>query len=49
MTESIIQIAKMYGFNSLSVFTKTFKNKTGITPGVFFKRLLEDEWKNLPR
>ncbi|AEM72116.1 transcriptional regulator, AraC family [Allomuricauda ruestringensis DSM 13258] len=44
-TKSMIQIAEMYGFNSLSVFTKTFKNKTGVTPGVFFKRILEDEWE----
>lgn len=44
-TKSMIQIAEMYGFNSLSVFTKSFKNKTGVTPGVFFKRILEDEWR----
>ncbi len=44
-TKSMIQIAEMYGFNSLNVFTKSFKNKTGVTPGVFFKRILEDEWK----
>nr|WP_292962910.1 MULTISPECIES: helix-turn-helix transcriptional regulator [unclassified Allomuricauda] len=44
-TKSMIQIAEMYGFNSISVFTKSFKNKTGVTPGVFFKRILEDEWR----
>ncbi|MCA0959653.1 helix-turn-helix domain-containing protein [Muricauda ruestringensis] len=44
-TKSMIQIAEMYGFNSLNVFTKSFKNKTGLTPGVFFKRILEDEWR----
>ncbi|MBO0340901.1 helix-turn-helix domain-containing protein [Flagellimonas profundi] len=44
-TKSMIQIAEMYGFNSLSVFTKSFKNKTGVTPGVFFKQILEDEWR----
>ncbi|GLU45104.1 AraC family transcriptional regulator [Allomuricauda sp. NBRC 101325] len=42
-TKSMIQIAEMYGFNSLSVFTKSFKSKTGITPGVFFKKLIERE------
>lgn len=44
-TKSMIQLAEMFGFNSLNVFTKSFKNKTGVTPGVFFKRILEDEWK----
>ncbi len=43
-TKSMIQIAEMYGFNSLSVFTASFKHKTAITPGKFFKQLLEDEW-----
>lgn len=41
-TKSMIQIAEMYGFNSLSVFTKSFKNKAGVTPGVFFKKILVD-------
>ncbi len=45
-TKSTIQIAEMYGFNSLSVFTKSFKSKTGITPGVFFKNLIEREFRN---
>jgi|GEM_PF-1654624 len=44
-TKSMIQIAEMYGFNSISVFTKCFKDKTGVTPGVFFKRILDDQWK----
>ncbi|MBR9855821.1 MAG: helix-turn-helix transcriptional regulator [Algicola sp.] len=44
-TKSMIQIAEMYGFNSLGIFTKSFKNKTGLTPGVFFKKILDDQWK----
>jgi len=44
-TKSMIQIAEMYGFNSLSVFTKSFKNKTGMTPGAFFKKVIEQEFR----
>ena len=44
-SKSMIHIAEMYGFNSIGVFSKAFKDKIGATPGVFFKRILEDEWK----
>ncbi len=40
-TKSMIQIAEMYGFNSVGVFSTAFKNKIRVTPGVFFKRVLE--------
>ncbi|WP_318344887.1 helix-turn-helix domain-containing protein [Flagellimonas baculiformis] len=42
-TKSMIQIAEMYGFNSVGVFSTAFKNKIGVTPGVFFKQLLQLE------
>lgn len=38
-SKSMIQIAEMYGFNSTGVFTQAFKEKIGVTPGVFFKRI----------
>lgn len=38
-SKSMIQIAEMYGFNSTNVFTQAFKEKIGVTPGVFFKRI----------
>lgn len=44
-TKSMIQIAEMYGFNSLTVFTKAFKNKTGTTPGIFFRKMIEQEFR----
>ncbi|WP_165819392.1 helix-turn-helix domain-containing protein [Flagellimonas aquimarina] len=37
--KSMIQIAELYGFNSLAVFNKVFKAKIGVTPGVFLKQL----------
>lgn len=42
-TKSMIQIAEGYGFNSVGVFSKAFKDKIGLTPGVFFKRIIELE------
>ncbi len=39
--KSMIQIAERYGFNSVGVFSKAFKDKIGVTPGVFFKNILE--------
>jgi len=46
-TKSMIQIAEMYGFNSISVFTKSFKNKTGLTPGFFLNGLWRMNGGNL--
>ncbi|MEM9076219.1 MAG: helix-turn-helix domain-containing protein [Bacteroidota bacterium] len=39
--KSMIQLAELFGFNSLSVFNKAFKGKLGITPGIFLKSLLK--------
>lgn len=38
-SKSMIQIAEMFGFNSTNVFYRAFKEKFGVTPGVFFKRI----------
>lgn len=38
-TKSLVQWAEQFGFNSLDVFVRAFKSKTGITPAVFFRRL----------
>ena len=38
-THSLIQIAEQFGFNSIDVFVRAFKAKTGITPATFFKQL----------
>lgn len=45
-TKSMIQIAEMYGFNSLGVFSEAFKSKLGVTPGKFIKQVLEEDLKN---
>ncbi|MGB5663637.1 helix-turn-helix domain-containing protein [Eudoraea sp.] len=37
--KSTIQIAEYFGFNSLDVFVRTLKNKTGVTPATFFKQI----------
>lgn len=42
---SISQIASLVGFDSTSYFTKIFKQKYGITPKEFKKRLTNDESK----
>ena len=39
-SKSMIQIAELYGFNSTNVFSQAFKEKIGVTPGVYFKRIL---------
>ncbi|MEM9076221.1 MAG: helix-turn-helix domain-containing protein [Bacteroidota bacterium] len=39
--KSMIQLAELFGFNSLSVFNKAFKSKIGVTPGVFLKQLFK--------
>ena len=44
-SKSMIQIAEMYGFKSTSVFSQAFKEKIGVTPGVFFKKILEENQK----
>lgn len=36
---STIQIAEMFGFNSLDVFTRAIKTKIGLTPALFFKEI----------
>ncbi len=38
-TKSIIQIAELYGFNSLAVFSKALKAKIGVAPGAFIKQV----------
>lgn len=38
-THSTIQIAEMFGFNSLDVFTRAIKTKIGLTPALFFKKI----------
>jgi len=38
-THSTIQIAEMFGFNSLDVFTRAIKSKIGLTPALFFKKI----------
>lgn len=37
--KSIINIAEYFGFNSLDVFNRAFKNKIGITPAIFLKAI----------
>ncbi len=39
--KSTVQIAEHFGFNSIDVFKRAFKQKTGVTPSVFFKRLIK--------
>lgn len=39
--KSMIQLAEFFGFNSLTVFNKAFKDKLGITPGIFLKELIK--------
>nr|WP_299067889.1 helix-turn-helix domain-containing protein [uncultured Allomuricauda sp.] len=41
-SKSMIQIAEMYGFSSLTVFNKVLKAKIGVTPGNFFKQIIKD-------
>ncbi|MGX1930321.1 helix-turn-helix domain-containing protein [Flagellimonas sp. 2504JD4-2] len=38
-TYSMVQIAEMYGFNSITVFNKALKSKIGVTPGAFLREL----------
>lgn len=38
-SHSMVQIAEMFGFNSISVFNKALKAKIGVTPGAFLKKL----------
>lgn len=38
-SHSMIQLAEIYGFNSLTVFGKALKTKIGVTPGAFLKQL----------
>lgn len=38
-THSMIQLAEMYGFSSLTVFGKALKAKIGVTPGAFLRQL----------
>lgn len=40
--KSMIQLAELFGFSSTTVFTKAFKRKVGLTPGVFLKEILKD-------
>lgn len=37
--KSTIQIAEYFGFNSLDVYARTLKRKTGVTPGAFLKKV----------
>ncbi|NDV42847.1 helix-turn-helix domain-containing protein [Flagellimonas sediminis] len=46
-TKSMVQIAEMYGFNTVGVFSKAFKDKIGVTPGVFFKRIIEHSQRKI--
>ena len=43
-TNSTIQIAEMFGFNSLDVFARAIKSKIGVTPAVYFKRLKKEQF-----
>ena len=38
-TNSMIQLAEMFGFNSVSSFTRAFKSKAEISPSAFFRQL----------
>ncbi|UII81108.1 AraC family transcriptional regulator [Flagellimonas sp. CMM7] len=38
-SHSTIQIAEMFGFNSLDVFARSLKAKIGLTPAVFIKQI----------
>jgi len=46
-TKSMVQIAEMYGFNTVGVFSKAFKDKIGVTPEVFFKRIIEHSQRKI--
>ena len=48
-SKSMIHIAEMYGFNTTSVFSKAFKDKIGVTPGAFFRRIIEADKKETPK
>jgi AraC-like DNA-binding protein len=38
-SKSTIQIAEYFGFNSLDVYARALKSKTGVTPGAFLKKV----------
>lgn len=45
---NITQIAEKLGFESVSYFSRVFKNIAGMTPSVYAERLKGDYWVNFP-